>query len=82
MSTAYKPYLNQNYNELKQECIKSKRLFEDEKFSAKKSTLGRNNLPKNVTWKRPHEFIQNPQFIVNNIEPNDLDQGILGDWYD
>jgi hypothetical protein len=80
MSIAYKPYLNQNYNELKQECLRSNRLFEDDKFLAKKSSLGRNKLPKNVTWKRPHEFVENPQFIVNNIEPNDLDQGILGDW--
>jgi len=35
-----------------------------------------------IVWKRPHEITDNPQFIVGDIVPNDLDQGTIGDWLD
>ena len=81
MSSQYKPYLNQSYAEIKQRCLQSKRLFEDDKFPAAKSSMGRFRVEKSVEWRRPREFVNNPQFIVNTIEPNDIDQGILGDWW-
>jgi hypothetical protein len=77
-----KPYLNQSYTEIKRKCLESNALFEDNKFPAKKSSLGKTPLQKNVVWKRPSEICDNPQFIVNSIEPNDIDQGSLGNcWF-
>ena len=71
---SYKPYLNQNYQELKDKCLKSKKLFEDDKFKANNSSLAKFKVPDNISWKRPHEIFENPQFIVNFIVPDDIDQ--------
>ena len=84
MSDSFKNYKNQNYNDLKANCLKSKRLFEDPLFPANDSSLFRfNNTVPGITWKRPSEFISDktPEFIVGNIAPEDIDQGQLGDWY-
>ena len=79
---SFKPYLNQNYQELKDKCLKSKKLFEDDKFKANNSSLAKFKVPENISWKRPHEICENPQFIVDFIEPNDIDQGSLGNcWF-
>ncbi|CAF1103542.1 unnamed protein product, partial [Brachionus calyciflorus] len=79
MST-FKPYLEQNYEVLKSNCLKSGKLFEDDKFPANDTSLYRFQKFKTgkISWKRPHEITQNPQFIVDFIEPNDLDQGQIG----
>ena len=35
-----------------------------------------------VQWRRPHEFLDNPQLFVDEIDPNDIKQGQLGDcWF-
>jgi len=35
-----------------------------------------------VEWRRPHEFMDNPQVFEDDIDPNDIKQGILGDcWF-
>lgn len=35
-----------------------------------------------VQWRRPHEFMENPTIIENDIDPNDIKQGFLGDcWF-
>lgn len=77
---SFKPYLNQDYEAIKAQCLKSGRLFEDDKFPANASSIARfnKNLASGIVWKRPHEFVQNPQFVVGKVEPNDLDQGQLG----
>ena len=67
-------YLNQNYNEIKKDCLKSNHLFEDDKFAANLSILSRSKQYKRINWKRPHEICPNPKFIVNQIEPTDIDQ--------
>ena len=78
---AFKPYLNQNYEKIKQECIKSRRLFEDVLFPANEKSLYYFKQPeREIVWKRPHEIINNPRFIVESVVPNDLDQGQIGDW--
>ena len=74
-------YLGQDYSQLKAECIRKKKLFEDDKFPANKSSLYRFKKFANISWLRPHEIVDNPQFIVGSIVPTDLDQGNLGDWY-
>ncbi|CAF1074938.1 unnamed protein product [Brachionus calyciflorus] len=79
MST-FKPYLEQNYEILKSSCLKSGKLFEDDKFPANDASLYRFQkfITSKISWRRPHEFTKNPQFIVDFIEPNDLDQGQIG----
>ncbi len=86
MPVSYKPFLDQNYEKIKNECLKSKKLFEDDKFPANSSSIYKfkmpdfNGQPVNLVWKRPHEFLNNtsPQFIVESIVPEDIDQGQLG----
>lgn len=35
-----------------------------------------------VKWKRPQEFMQNPVLFENDVDPNDIKQGELGDcWF-
>ena len=79
--SAIKPYLNQSYEEIKQSCQQSGKLFKDKSFPANDTSLYRFNEKKGIAWKRPHEIVENPKFIVDTIEPNDLDQGQIGDWY-
>ena len=64
------PYLNQDFEKLKNQCLKAKQLFTDEAFPANNSSLYRTNPVNNVVWKRPHEICSDPQFIVNRIEPD------------
>jgi calpain len=81
-NSGLKFYLNQDYSKIKQECLSNNRLFVDNAFPANHESLTRFKRPeKNIVWKRPHEFGDKaPQFIVNDIAPNDIDQGSLGDW--
>lgn len=35
-----------------------------------------------VHWRRPHEFMENPVVFENDVDPNDIKQGQLGDcWF-
>jgi hypothetical protein len=70
MSIQFVPYLNQDFEKLKNQCLKGKQLFTDEAFPANNTSLYRTNPVNNVVWKRPHEICNNPQFIVNRIEPD------------
>lgn len=80
---SFKPYLNQNYEILKQTCLSRNLLFEDDTFPANESSIWRVNKIdcKNIKWKRPFEFLENPKFIVKDIDPSDLSQGQIGNWY-
>ena len=74
-------YQNQNYSEIKSYCLNNKILFEDEYFPSDDSSLARcQPINRRIDWKRPGKIVPNPVFIDNRIEPNDLDQGQLGDW--
>ena len=78
---SYKPYNGQKYEDLKAKCLKAGRLFEDETFPANDTSLFRKNpMRMKIVWKRPVEILQNPQFIVNSIVADDLDQGQLGEF--
>lgn len=78
-----KAYLDQDYETLKAEAKNSGELFVDHKFPANCSSIFRfKNFPSPIIWKRPHEIVNDPKFIVNKVEPNDLDQGIIGNcWW-
>ncbi|XP_078503525.1 calpain-1 catalytic subunit-like [Lissotriton helveticus] len=78
-------YMNQDYESLKQQCLKSGTLFEDPEFPPVAASLGFNKLgpdsPKveGVQWKRPSEITSNPQFIVCGKTRTDVCQGEVGD---
>ncbi|RNA29984.1 calpain [Brachionus plicatilis] len=75
-----KAYLDQDYAALKSKAKSSGELFVDDKFPANDSSIFKfeNVVFEEIYWKRPHEIVQDPQFIVNKIEPSDLNQGAVG----
>lgn len=77
------PYKNQHYSELKRECIKDKKLFEDPEFPATNASLFfRKPPPGLVQWKRPAEITNEPHLFVEGISAHDLNQGIVGNcWF-
>ena len=79
----FEPYLNQNFNELKQNCLSQKSLFKDDKFLPEDKSLKRtgNLTPDDgkIYWKRPHEIVKKPKFLTTTaINPTHLSQGCLG----
>lgn len=78
----FKPYLNQDYQEIKANCLKSKKLFQDDLFTADDNSLFRIHKPNHkIHWKRPREIFSNPKFIINSIDPKNIIQGQIGNWY-
>lgn len=80
-----KAYLDQDYNRIKKKCASLKSLFVDNLFPASKESIYRVNkiegIKGEIKWKRPYEICKNPEFIIDGIEPEDFDQGVLGNWY-
>ena len=82
-----KDYLNQNYHNLKSHHLRSNTLFSDQTFPANDRSISliKSKLQERgykVYWKRPFEIVNNPRFIVNDIDPNDLNQGENGNcWF-
>uniref|UniRef100_A0A8C5QB73 Calpain 6 n=1 Tax=Leptobrachium leishanense TaxID=445787 RepID=A0A8C5QB73_9ANUR len=83
MGTRVKNLNNQNYFELKKECLKNKKLFEDPEFPPSDESLYYHTLPmQNVEWKRPGELCEDPHLFVDGISHHDLHQGKLGNcWF-
>lgn len=62
------PYKNQHYSELRRDCIRDKKLFEDPEFPATSTSLYFRKAPPGfVEWKRPKVSIN---FNVNNNNNN------------
>ncbi|RVE60382.1 hypothetical protein OJAV_G00180310 [Oryzias javanicus] len=78
-------FLGQDYESLKEQCLRSGRLFEDNLFPCAASSLGFNELgPRSsktsgVRWMRPTELCKRPEFIVDGATRTDICQGALGD---
>ncbi|XP_063775088.1 calpain-8-like [Pseudophryne corroboree] len=78
-------YLNQDFEELRAQCLSSKVLFKDDQFPACVSALGYKDLGPNspktqgIVWKRPTDLCPKPQFIVDGATRGDICQGALGD---
>ncbi|XP_028844173.1 calpain 1, (mu/I) large subunit a isoform X2 [Denticeps clupeoides] len=79
------PFLNQDYEALRQECLETGCLFEDPCFPAEPQSLGFKELApytsktRDVEWLRPTELIDDPQFILGGATRTDICQGALGD---
>ncbi|XP_045716506.1 calpain-2 catalytic subunit [Phyllostomus hastatus] len=78
-------YLNQDYEELRNQCLEAGVLFQDPSFPAIASSLGFKELgphsskTQGIEWKRPTEICGDPQFIVGGATRTDICQGALGD---
>ncbi|KAG8448049.1 hypothetical protein GDO86_015227 [Hymenochirus boettgeri] len=83
MSPLLKRLKNQNYLELKKECLKNGKLFEDSEFPASDESLYfSKDFQLVIEWKRPKELCENPFLFVDGISPHDLHQGKLGNcWF-
>ncbi|XP_063288223.1 calpain-6 isoform X1 [Pelobates fuscus] len=76
-------FSSQNYHELKKECIKNKKLFEDPEFPASDESLFYRTRPmQQIDWRRPGELCEDPHLFVDGISHHDLHQGKLGNcWF-
>ncbi|TDH15551.1 hypothetical protein EPR50_G00010120 [Perca flavescens] len=78
-------YQNQDYQALKDQCLQTGSLFQDQAFPAEPASLGFKELApftaktRGVEWKRPTELTENPEFIVGGATRTDICQGALGD---
>lgn len=80
----YKLLNEQNYEQIKDNLLITRKLFEDDFFPANDLSIYRVKkfLAQKIKWKRPHDFVKNPQFITNKVEPDDLHQGQIGNcWF-
>ncbi|XP_072514107.1 calpain-9 [Salminus brasiliensis] len=68
------------YEQLRQECLQKKKLFEDPDFPACDSSLFYSqSVPVNFEWKRPGDICKDPKFILGGADRTDICQGQLGD---
>ncbi|KAM9819322.1 calpain-9 [Syngnathus typhle] len=69
-----------SFEQLRQECLQKRVLFEDPDFPAQDSSLFFSQaVPVRMEWKRPPELCANPKFIVGDAHRTDICQGQLGD---
>ncbi|XP_041959551.1 calpain-9 [Alosa sapidissima] len=69
-----------SFEEIRQDCLRRKVLFEDPDFPAVDSSLFYSqSVPINFEWKRPKELCKNPKFILDGASRTDICQGQLGD---
>ncbi|XP_052374543.1 calpain-1 catalytic subunit-like isoform X5 [Oncorhynchus keta] len=79
------PFLEQDYEALRQECLETGCLFQDPSFLAEPPSLGFKELApfsaktRDVEWMRPTELTDDPQFILGGATRTDICQGALGD---
>uniref|UniRef100_A0A8D2JT10 Calpain-13 n=1 Tax=Sciurus vulgaris TaxID=55149 RepID=A0A8D2JT10_SCIVU len=76
----------QDFNSLRDRCLRRCLLFEDETFPAEPSSIGQKLLQgKNLSfleWKRPWNCKCAPHFILEGASRFDIQQGIAGDcWF-
>jgi hypothetical protein len=80
-----KSFLNQNYEYLKSKSIQAGVLYRDDLFPSDDTSISlirSNKKPYKIFWKRPFQIVDNPRFIIDEINPNDLVQGDTGNcWF-
>ncbi|CAH1791248.1 unnamed protein product, partial [Owenia fusiformis] len=68
------------YKEIKAQCLKEGRLFEDPDFPAVDSSIFYSRAPpRQFEWKRPTELCEDPKLFVGGASRMDIKQGELGD---
>ncbi|CAF0990515.1 unnamed protein product [Adineta ricciae] len=77
----------QDFESIRLQCRQENKLFDDSLFPAQVESLSNNYqnlIPswRDITWNRPGEIVDDPQFIVNGIKRTDPNQGDLGNcWF-
>ncbi|KAF6320914.1 calpain 13 [Rhinolophus ferrumequinum] len=82
-------FKGQDFNSLRDRCLRRGLLFEDDTFPAELSSIGMKVLQKtplpSLSWKRPKELLagnSEPHFILEGASRFDIEQGTAGDcWF-
>lgn len=79
-------FLDQDFHQFKQFCLKERLRFRDNLFPPEMKSIGFGPLKREelwkVVWKRPHELVPNPVYIVQGTSRFDFLQGRLGNcWF-
>lgn len=75
-------FFNQNYEQIRRECLTKKILFVDTKFPPEQTHLIDQQTEKNLIWQRPHQMTKTPRFFVKTPHRRDPGQGDLSDcWF-
>ncbi|XP_072885084.1 calpain-8-like [Hemitrygon akajei] len=74
-------FRHQNFEQIRDQCLRDGQLFEDPTFPADEGSLGKID-ESSIKWLRPAELFANPRFFVNSFSTTDIVQGSLGDcWF-
>ena len=77
----FKPFKNQDYSKLRSECLRKGTLYEDDLFPPNNYSISRKSVIKEaIAWKRPHQIVNDPRFIIDSMNPSDFNQGQLSNW--
>ncbi|XP_043088235.1 calpain-1 catalytic subunit isoform X3 [Puntigrus tetrazona] len=79
-------FLDQDFHQLQQLCLKERLRFVDNLFPPEMKSIGLVSLRREdlhrVEWRRPHDLAANPLYIVQGASRFDIVQGILGNcWF-
>ncbi|XP_076017119.1 calpain-1 catalytic subunit-like [Genypterus blacodes] len=80
-------FLNQDFLQLKQYCVKGGLRYVDDMFPPDRRSIGQDVLDSEaelarVVWLRPGQIVPNPHFLVDGVSRFDFEQGIVGDcWF-
>lgn len=79
-------FLDQDFQQLKQFCLKERLRFRDNLFPPELKSIGLGSLKRDdlwkVVWKRPYELVPNPVYIAQGTSRFDFIQGRLGNcWF-
>ena len=76
-----KKVLKSDYERLLEQYAKGNKNWTDPDFPPDQKSFGLGRKTEKVVWKRLGEIIKNPVFVADNIAPEDILQGKIGDCY-
>jgi hypothetical protein len=78
-------FLDQDFEDIKQNALDTGNLFVDDRFppnSFSISLVKTATKPYKIVWKRPHQIVPNPRFILKEVSTNGICQGDTGNcWF-